>query len=110
MSLEAALQENTEVMKRLIAVFDKQALTGEVKADAKPKADTKRPLPPTDSGPIKETVDYEKHIKPAALALAAKKGRDALIETLKPFGAATAKDVAAEKFPELLKALQAAVA
>lgn len=94
MSLEAQIE-------KLNANFDK--LIGLLTADKQPAINLPgKPLPPMKEAAV---IDYEKHVKPAVLAFAAKNGRDALIAALKPFGIATAKDAKLDQYPALLKAL-----
>lgn len=113
MSLEVQIETlNTNIV----------ALIGALQAGGVPPAAAKAETPKTDKpaatkpaaktetpAPV-EALDYEKHVKPAALALAAKKGRDALMKVLGEFGAASAKDVKPESFASLIEKLNAAAA
>jgi hypothetical protein len=134
MSLEQVIQENTAAINALIATMvgkgaspsaigtavheavekaltpaeDKAAAAAHLKDKAEKAEAAKEEKAPATPGT--EALDYEKHVKPAALALAAKKGRDALVAALQPFGCATAKDAKPEQFAALVDALNAAAA
>lgn len=59
---------------------------------------------------IGDVLDYEKHVKPVALALANKKGRDALIAVLATFDCKTVKDAKPEQYAGLVAAITVAAA
>lgn len=94
---------------------------------AKPKAEAKKPdaaaskpstgdtkespasSAPAATGESSGAIDYEKTLKPAALKLAADKGRDALVAVYTKIGV-SAKDAKPEQYAELLAAINEAQA
>jgi hypothetical protein len=126
MSLEQALQENTAALLQLTAVIAGKTATTSVGEPKKPDAPTafSQPgaTPPTTApkavahATIPATVsatatvlNYEKDIKPVALQLAAKKGRDALLAVYTEVGV-NAKDATPDQYPAMLAALQKSLA
>jgi hypothetical protein len=123
MSLEANVAELNTNIKALIAAIagagvfapsepqplspaqDKAAAAAHIKAKAE-KAEAK--ADPKEE-PKVEAVDYEKHVKPAALKLASKKGRDALVGVYTAFGV-SAIDAKPEQYAGLLAAINEALA
>lgn len=101
MSLEAVIQENTEVMRELIARLSTSSLTAvqmtgkqlvdKIDADSKvTTTDTKaEDLPITkrkdDDKPAEEALNYEKEVRPALVKVSTAKGRDALVALLARF-------------------------
>jgi hypothetical protein len=100
MSLEAVIQENTEVMRELIARLstssltavqmtgkqlvdkvnaDEKAATSKDTAKSEAKADTK-------ADETAEGLNYEKEVRPALVKVSTAKGRDALVALLDKFG------------------------
>lgn len=98
MSLEAVIQENTEVMRELIARLSTSSLTAVQmtgkqlvdKVNADEKAETKaEDLPITkrkdDDKPEEVALNYEKEVRPALVKVSTAKGRDALVALLAKF-------------------------
>lgn len=136
MSLEVALEKNTAALTALLAHIVGGGLVKEpsmkvpqtvidagkaIVAGTKPtpKADAKeaaQDVQPAGTTPVDMTttpadpLDYERDIKPKALALAKAKGRDALFAVLGTFGAQKANDVKPEQFADLFAALDKAMA
>lgn len=123
MSLETRIEENTKALLALTAALaagnlGKPVLQSADVATPKP-ADKPAPQPkaetpaPTASTPATSTADkavsYD-DVKNAALALAAKKGRDGLLKVLGEFGVQKATDLKPEQYAEAQKKLQAAAA
>jgi hypothetical protein len=131
MSLEQVIQENTAAIHALIAAMGFKGMSQSDIGTAAPAAVTlqaKVEKAVADKGiagakeevkalvaaetkaeePAVEPLDYEKVVKPAALGLANKKGRDALITVLTTFSCTTVKDAKPEQYGALLDALNAA--
>lgn len=121
MSLEKALADNTEAIKSLEVAIRAAAagvtpttgaLPGKQVAEkeqtAKPAATAAAPAAPAaPAGETKDAITYDT-VKAAVNALAKAKGRDSVIEVLGKFGVKKADEVPAEKWVELLAALNAA--
>lgn len=121
MSLEKALADNTEAVKSLESFMRAQAAgvtttTGalppkaaaEKEQTAKPAATAADPVKAAaPAGETKDAITYDT-VKAAVNALAKAKGRDSVIEVLGKFGVKKADEVPAEKWVELLAALNAA--
>lgn len=114
MTLEAAIQENTAVMRELI---NRLGVAGPFTGSVAAGGEVKKPIAETvSSGPgvqppvtvptasVQGTVDYETHVKPAALALASKvgKGREKLLEVLATFGLVSVKEAKPEQYSALV--------
>lgn len=114
MSLEAAIQENTAVMRELIARLTNSPTTAaapQVANDPKPQAATtadtartaaeaKADAPASkveSSGQHSPVVTYD-DVKRAILELSKKKGRDAAVKVLSEFGVASGPEL--QKTPE----------
>lgn len=109
MSLEATLQANNEylkehnaLMRELIAAWKPQ--TG-AKAATPPKAADK-PTPPAATG---AALDYDKDVKPIALALA-KQDVEKLRTILTKYGISKASEAKPEQYAALVKDIEAASA
>lgn len=130
MTLEAAIAENTSAIRELIAALANgtpttAAQVEKVVKEAKPAkatvatngaSSTQEPSSPLaaaaapEPAPAAETpqpgaasVTYEE-VKKAIFALAGKKGRDAVVATLKTFGAEKGTDLKPAQYADFLKA------
>lgn len=83
------------------------ASTPAVKSEPAAKAD-KSPKEEKKTEP--KAIDYEKDVKPAALALVAKKGRDAWLAILAGYDAKLGTDLKAEEYAAVLEKITAAMA
>lgn len=119
MSLEAALQENTAVMRELIAVLKSEG--GAAKPAKAAKAEQSKPEPEKAQEPAKpetkpepqkaETTDLRPKAQKAIQELAKAKGRDAAIAAIQKV-VATAGAVSAvpdDKLGELIEAAETAM-
>lgn len=127
MSLEIALQENTNAIRELIAAIQAGAVPAAAAVEVtKPKTEkkaTKTDEPAAEvkpSEPVAETEDEtpSKLTEPAtyeAVADAIKnvaktKGRDVAVNLLKQFGVSKGPDLKVEQYAEVLAAAQTALA
>lgn len=134
MSLEAALQENTAVMRELIARLTSTPLTVAPEAPPKPDAKTagtsrtaeavNKPAADAlakkdeatakeltgDAAPAGDTTTYD-DVKRAILEVSKAKGRDAAIKVLAQFGATKGPDLQSkpETFGPFIAAAKAAI-
>lgn len=121
MSLEAALQENTAVMRELIAVLKSEGSAKPAKSEKPTKAEQSKPEPEKAPEPAKqetkaeppkaETADLRPKAQKAIQELAKAKGRDAAIGAIQKV-VATAGAVSAvpdDKLGELIDAAEAAM-
>lgn len=136
MSLEQVIQENTAAIQALIATLTANGKTAAVlhktaeavlqdkvekavadKGIAGAKEEVKALVAQAEASAdamvkavdvIGDVLDYEKHVKPVALALANKKGRDALVAVLKTFDCQTVKDAKPEQYAGLVAAITVA--
>lgn len=119
MSLEVALQENTKAVLALTALmsggkaFNVEKATADAKAEIK-AAQERVPAKTVVAANVGEatpsaTLDYERDVKPKALAVAKTKGRDALVAILAEFGLKGTPDAKPEQYPELVKKFDAAL-
>lgn len=118
MNLEAAVQENTAALRDLIATVKAHGVPTPVAA-SEPAKPTKAPAasaaqtsakPVQPEAPAGKALTYEADIKPVALKVIAKSGNPGLKAVLGKYGAEKAFDVPAEKYPDLLADLKAALA
>jgi len=70
-----------------------------------PPAPNAAPLPGDSINP--NTLDYSKHVQPALLRLAAKKGRQALVDLLKAHGVSKGADLPAASYAAVVVAAEA---
>lgn len=117
MSLEAALQENTSVMRELIARLGAAGVTlpatdavassddtaAETKREKKPAPDHAS-KPPQKAEPAFVPPDYEKDVRPLLVKVSTGKGRDALVSLLSQFGAAKGDQLKTDQFTAVITA------
>lgn len=121
MSLEAVIQENTEVMRELIARLSTSSLTAvqmtgkqlvdKIDADTKAtaKADTKAEDTPItkrkdDDKPAEDALNYEKEVRPVLVKVSTAKGRDALVALLAKFDVTKGDQLKASQLDKVLAA------
>lgn len=136
MSLELAIQQNTQALHALIEILARGAMPAPVAAaEATAEAPREEPAPkakkskkadapvgePAATAEVPETpeagaapstpeLSYEEHVKPAIISLSSKKGRDVVIELLSQFGVASGKELVPAQYAEVYEAVQAALA
>lgn len=132
MSLEAVIQENTNTMRDLIAVWSK--LNAQAKAidksdavdtgtpvEAKPEKAAKAKAEPKVEAPVEQAAQPEPaaadapaiaiaDVNAAIIALAKAKGRDAAVAVLGTFGVAKAPELKVDQYADVVAATKKAMA
>lgn len=115
MSLEQAIQENTEAINRLIGLFSSGKATV-------PHAEPKAPAPATEAPakkvqtpkeepkaePATTDIPYDK-VKEATLALVKAKGRDAAVEVLAKYGVKVGTKLTKDEYAPYVADVKAAM-
>lgn len=124
MSLEKAIQENTEAVKALTAALQAGGVAApvETKAEEKPKAEKKKAAPKkeakaeapkeepkADAKPDYESDKYVKEVKPLTLKVIKTISREAVANVLAEFGddLKSAKDLSADQYDDYMAKLNA---
>lgn len=112
MSLEAAIQENTSVMRELIGRLTAAGMmTGapgkpEAAPADKPAKTAKAEVAAAEPETVK-AIDYEKDVRPVLVKVSTTAGRDALIALLKQFGVTKGDQLKVTQFQDALNAANA---
>jgi len=118
MSLESAIQENTQTLRELIALWSKSPMA----IDTTPSVDVLFPLPAKTlkaevviQAPIQEAIQPALEIVPAevidyptiseAITNGVKKNRDHVVAILAKFGVKKGTELKSEQYPSFLAAL-----
>lgn len=121
MSLEAAINANTEAVNKLVAMLSASGITvSQVAADGKsgktthtpPAAAPEKPKDATPAAKSAEAAPTYDDTKKIVLELSAKKGRDAAVKALADVqpGAKTLVDVKPENYSRVIEAAKKALA
>ena len=122
MSIEAHLAENTAALKTVADLIAKFLAAGHAQAPAiakaeaapakkaEPKAEAAAPAAPVAPVATASNEDAYLVVKEQLLKLIASKGNEAGVALLAQFGAKNGKQLPAEKYPEVLAAIEKAAA
>lgn len=111
MSLEAAIQENTSVLKELLAKLSAGAViaTAAAPAPAVPATPAATPAPAADTGKTEaKALTYDADVKGPFLAFAKAKGREAAMKLLGEFKVQRADQVPEADWPKFIAAIATA--
>jgi len=131
MSLEAAIQENTNALREFIALWSKMNLASEGRAAPPPTSkrtkaepataatapasdESAQPKPQEKTEPVvdaaaKTAAIAVPEVNTAIIALAKAKGRDAAVAVLKQFGVAKVPELKAEQYADVIAAAKKAM-
>jgi hypothetical protein len=112
MSLEAALQENTSVMRELIARLSSASSTAVTmpaseyvaKLDAAEKVTAPADTKVEAAKPEAAVIDYEKEVRPVLVKVSTTKGRDPLIALLAQFNVTKGDQLKPVQFGDVIAA------
>lgn len=116
MSLEAALQEHTQVMRELLARLSAGTIAPAAASGTDRAATKAEDLPVTkrkdEDKPAKDaapTIDYEKQVRPLLVKVSTTSGRDKLVELLAQFNVTKGDQLKPAQYADVIAAANIAL-